>query len=305
MKKYFVVVFLVLLFALSGPAFPAEKDGVSIAFSFLGSYKKTMLSMGELREYVKKYEKKYKVEDLEILVLVVAMYESGGNDLTSSAGAKGVMQVMPKTQEFMGVKSTNEAGVKYLAHLLSQFGKYYSGSVLRSKVIQAYNGGPGRVEKGLVRIETFQYLQGVSLYYNLFREHKEKIERLSQDLEVKILKQPQSWEELSDELEVSVCELRIYNPFLSHFFKEGKIPKGKAVVYPREGANLFFETSIDSQGRQRFFYITRQGDIIHHLANIFGYDYEKIRKKTNMLLWSVLYAGKKIDITDSPYLAKD
>ncbi len=304
-KVFFIFCFLIFLFScLPAPVFASEKVDCDISFSFLSAYKKTMLHWDELQGYVKKYEKKYCVKDLGVLVLVVAMYESGGNYLMSSAGARGIMQVMPKTQKFMKVKNINEAGVKYLAYLSKRFEKYYSGAELKSKVIQAYNGGPGRVTKGLVKIETFQYLQGVSLYYNLYCEQKDTIERLAKNLNTAATRTSKSWQELSDILKVPVCELRIYNPFLAGFFSKKKVPGGNIIVYPKEGTNLFLETSIDATGSRKFFYVTRRGDIIHHLANVFGYDYEQIRKKTDMLLWSVLYSGKKIDITDSPYLAK-
>ena len=87
------------------------------------------------------------------LALAVAKQESGynqtgagGGTLTSSAGALGVMQLMPATASSLGVDPNNQTsnidgGVKLLSQLLSQFG----GNV--SNALAAYNAGPGNVQK--------------------------------------------------------------------------------------------------------------------------------------------------------------
>src|SRR5271167_4274777 len=87
------------------------------------------------------------------LVIAVANQESGGNQfdssgkvLTSSAGAMGVMQLMPATAAGLGVDPTNTAqnvdgGVRYLAQLLQQFGGN------QALALAAYNWGPGNVSQ--------------------------------------------------------------------------------------------------------------------------------------------------------------
>lgn len=80
------------------------------------------------------------------LAVAVGQQESNLNPNVpnSSAGAIGVMQLMPGTAASLGVDPYDtaeniEGGVMYLAQLLSQFG----GDV--SKAVAAYNAGPGAV----------------------------------------------------------------------------------------------------------------------------------------------------------------
>jgi soluble lytic murein transglycosylase-like protein len=87
------------------------------------------------------------------LAIAVANQESGGNQytadggvLTSSAGALGVMQLMPATAASLGVDPTDTAqnidgGVRYLAQLLQEF----DGN--QTLALAAYNWGPGNVAK--------------------------------------------------------------------------------------------------------------------------------------------------------------
>ena len=89
--------------------------------------------------------RKYNVDPR--LVSAVAETESNGNqDVVSSAGAVGVMQLMPSTAASLGVnpydKAQNiEGGTKYLRQMLDTF----NGDV--QKAVAAYNAGPGAVQK--------------------------------------------------------------------------------------------------------------------------------------------------------------
>ena len=80
------------------------------------------------------------------LVSAVAEVESGGNqNAVSSAGAIGVMQLMPDTAAELGVnpydmKSNVEGGAKYLREMLDTF----DGDV--KKAVAAYNAGPNAVK---------------------------------------------------------------------------------------------------------------------------------------------------------------
>lgn len=80
------------------------------------------------------------------LVRAVAWVESRGNPLAkSSAGAMGVMQLMPATAAGLGVKdafdpSQNiDAGVRFLARLLATHAV--------PDALAAYNWGPGNVQR--------------------------------------------------------------------------------------------------------------------------------------------------------------
>lgn len=82
------------------------------------------------------------------LLMAVGKAESGFNaDAVSSAGAQGVMQLMPATAASLGVDNAFDArsnimgGAKYLSQKLQQ----YNGDI--DLTLAAYNAGSGNVEK--------------------------------------------------------------------------------------------------------------------------------------------------------------
>ncbi len=82
------------------------------------------------------------------LLEAVAMTESDFNpNCVSSAGAMGIMQIMPKTAEYLGISNAFDpvenvfGGAKYLRELLD---KYNNNTDL---ALAAYNGGMGNVKK--------------------------------------------------------------------------------------------------------------------------------------------------------------
>lgn len=100
----------------------------------------------KIAEDVKALSSKYGVDPL--LVDAVIQQESGYQPaVVSKSGAIGLMQLMPKTAEGLGVKDPYdplqnlEGGIKYLAQQLDRFG----GNV--SLALAAYNAGPGAVSK--------------------------------------------------------------------------------------------------------------------------------------------------------------
>ncbi len=81
------------------------------------------------------------------LVMAVAKAESDfSTNAVSSAGAVGVMQLLPETAQALGVKNINDprdnidGGVRYLKQLLHTF----QGDV--TKAVAAYNSGPQAVK---------------------------------------------------------------------------------------------------------------------------------------------------------------
>lgn len=90
--------------------------------------------------------KKYGVDPK--LATAVAKVESNLQpDVVSSAGAVGVMQLMPDTAQGLGVRNSKDprenidGGVRYLKQLMTTF----DGDV--TKAVAAYNAGPQAVEK--------------------------------------------------------------------------------------------------------------------------------------------------------------
>ena len=68
-------------------------------------------------------------------------------DVVSTAGAVGVMQLMPETAQGLGVRNSKDprenidGGVRYLKQLMTTF----DGDL--TKVVAAYNAGPQAVQK--------------------------------------------------------------------------------------------------------------------------------------------------------------
>lgn len=100
------------------------------------------------------------------LALRVAKQESGfKQNEVSSAGAIGVMQLMPGTARQLGVNPFDawqniDGGVKYLGQMLQRYGGDHS------LATAAYNAGPGRVDDFLHRgrslpDETTSYVRSI------------------------------------------------------------------------------------------------------------------------------------------------
>jgi len=89
------------------------------------------------------------------------------NNLTSSKGAMGLMQLMPETANELGVKNSYNpfenimAGTRYLKSLLHR----YDGNI--PLALAAYNWGMGNVERNPGRLpsETRTYIARVNKYY--------------------------------------------------------------------------------------------------------------------------------------------
>lgn len=89
----------------------------------------------------------------------------------SSAGAQGLMQLMPATQERFGVSKPHDpqqnitAGVKYLAWLMKEFDQDIE------RVMAAYNAGENAVKRynGVPPFnETREYLRRVNILYQRY-----------------------------------------------------------------------------------------------------------------------------------------
>jgi soluble lytic murein transglycosylase-like protein len=118
----------------------------------------------ELEGYFKEAAEKYDVD--ENLLKAVAKVESSFTaSATSSAGAMGIMQLMPSTAKELGVSDAYDAQENILggAKLLSQLLEKYNGDT--SLALAAYNAGSGNVDKcGGVPSYTESYVNKVMSY---------------------------------------------------------------------------------------------------------------------------------------------
>lgn len=108
------------------------------------------------------------------LLAAMAEQESGFNQSAQSeAGAMGIMQLMPRTAEGLGVDPSDlrgnlEGGAKYLRQMLDK----YDGDV--EKALAAYNAGPGSLDSvngdiSKLSGETQKYVPSVMERYNKFK----------------------------------------------------------------------------------------------------------------------------------------
>lgn len=100
---------------------------------------------GEVGKIIDYTAQKYGVDSK--LVMAVAKVESNlSPDAVSSAGAVGVMQLMPETAQGLGVRNSKDprenidGGVRYLKQLITSF----DGNI--PKAVAAYNAGPQAVK---------------------------------------------------------------------------------------------------------------------------------------------------------------
>jgi hypothetical protein len=130
-------------------------------------------------ELIYEKAKKYDV-DPALVVAVIEQESRFKPGARSHVGARGLMQLMPRTGRWMGARDLYnpeqnvDAGVKYIKYL----DKRFNGDL--KKIIAAYNGGEGNVKRyrGIPPFrETRQYVKKVMKNYDRRTRQIEKYER--------------------------------------------------------------------------------------------------------------------------------
>ena len=127
----------------------------------------TVTSPEDLEPYFKEAAETYSV-DINLLKAIAKQESNFNPSATSSAGAMGVMQLMPSTAKSLGVSDAYNAYENIMggAKLISQNIKKYDGDL--SLALAAYNAGSGNVDKygGIPPFkETQNYVKKVLAYY--------------------------------------------------------------------------------------------------------------------------------------------
>ena len=274
-------VLLLCLFASGRPAQAQElPPGVlpveEFSPLFLGMYRKVMVVEDGIRRYALQYGVDFD------LARAVCLYESGGNaGLASGAGARGYFQVMPPSFRELRVTTNLEAGVKYLAQMIRQFGR-------EDRAIAAYNGGPGRINRGgALPMETLQYVMGVGHYRAVLKQHDDSIRYHASRLQIATVQAGDSWSTLAARLDVPELELRMHNPFLA----ARQLRVGQLVAYsPTRREDLLLGTGGYAEYRMR------HGDNYLNLAHTIGIEPEAIRTANSLWQLQIVSAGVPLRI---------
>lgn len=155
-----------LLYQGVGAYTPSVQPALSLPVQFPEASSTISTANGKYGDIIKEAAEKYQLPE-KLISAVIKQESNFQNNVTSHAGAGGLMQLMPGTAKFLGVtdrfdpKQNIMGGAKYLRSMITQFGSIET-------ALAAYNAGPGNVKKygGIPPFkETQNYVKKVMNYY--------------------------------------------------------------------------------------------------------------------------------------------
>lgn len=147
-------------------AYPSSSPQRAAETDFVPSMPRNLQGAQNFEPIIKEAAEKNGV-DPSLIQAIIQAESNGDPEAVSSAGAQGLMQLMPATAKELGVKNPFDpfenimAGTRYLRRLLD---RYHGNTRL---ALAAYNWGMGNVESrphALPR-ETREYISKVEQYY--------------------------------------------------------------------------------------------------------------------------------------------
>lgn len=159
-----------MLLITAGGGLHGKDTGLASIEEILSSGAVTTQGMQMNPEYLQHIDSASQMHNVDraLIKAMISIESSGGKSLTSPAGAKGPMQLMPKTATALGVKNINNpaenihGGTGYIRNLLDR----YQGNI--DLALAAYNAGPTNVSKygGIPPFkETVNYIKKVKKAY--------------------------------------------------------------------------------------------------------------------------------------------
>lgn len=139
-------------------------------------------SKDQIYEWIDKYSTKYNM-DSSLVKAIIRAESNFNNQCISSAGAVGLMQLMPETAKEMGLivndkiderwnpEKNIEAGIKYITKYHKIISKHF-GKEDWNLTLAGYNAGPNRVirQGGIPNIkETRDYVSKINRYWNEYK----------------------------------------------------------------------------------------------------------------------------------------
>ena len=129
-------------------------DKLRIDYSIIKP-KNIMRSINPWEPYIQQYSGEYGV-DSDLVRAIIYAESKGDPYCISHDGALGLMQIMPSTADFVGIRNVLDpeenikAGVKYIAWLVKNFDEQH--------VLWAWNAGPSRISKHQMPGETKKFI---------------------------------------------------------------------------------------------------------------------------------------------------